>query len=243
MNDYRAYNHQFPPLIKNLIIINSLIFLAQVTIGPHIHMTEHGMLYPIVPQKLLEAIQASPGGSDYVGFRPYQLLTHMFLHSPGNFLHLLFNMFVLWSFGRHLENEWGSKKLLFFYLSCGIGAGLADLAIRSFQCHELWASIQHGGSDLDLARAIAPALGASGAIMGVLAAYAFMYPNSEMMMMFIPFPIKAKWYVLGILFLDLVGMLNFGREDNIGHIAHLGGALTGAIIVFIWQRTNRRRYY
>jgi membrane associated rhomboid family serine protease len=132
-------------------------------------------------------------------------------------------MFALWMFGRILENVWGPKRFLLFYFICGIGAAAAHLLIQYL----------NGG--------IAPVVGASGAIMGVFAAFAYLFPNTEMYFLFIPFPIKAKWMVIGLAAFDLFGGISGG--DNIAHFAHLGGALTGFILVLIWNRTNRRRFY
>ncbi|GAA4344742.1 rhomboid family intramembrane serine protease [Flaviaesturariibacter amylovorans] len=242
MNMYYRPNN-FPPLIKNLMIINALVYLVQVTVGKKFGFNEHGTLYPIMPKGLLAYVQEQLG-TDYVGFQPYQIATHMFMHSEANFLHLVFNMFMLWSFGRQLESLWGPKRFLFFYLACGVGAAALHLGIQSLRCFELWDAIQSnpaavaGGVD-----AISPMLGASGAVMGVLAGYAFLFPNTEMSLLFIPFPIKAKWYVLGVLLMDVLGWLNFTGQDNIAHLAHLGGAATGALLVFYWNKTGRRRFY
>ncbi|RYY99536.1 MAG: rhomboid family intramembrane serine protease [Chitinophagaceae bacterium] len=244
MSMYQYRPNNFPPLIKNLMIINALVYLVQVTVGKSFGFTEHTMLYPVMPKGLLGLAQQSLGADNYIGFQPYQVATYMFLHAPDNFLHLLFNMFMLWSFGRQLEQLWGPKRFLFFYFSCGVGSALLHLAIQSLRCHELWSVIQSNPAAATAGfDALAPALGASGAVMGVLAGYAFLFPNTEMSLLFIPFPIKAKWYVLGILFMDVLGFLNFTGQDNIAHMAHLGGALTGALIVFFWQKSDRRRFY
>ena len=203
----------FPPVVKNLIIINVLVWIAQLSLDKQYSLTNILALWPL--------------GTEL--FKPYQIATHMFAHAAYDgfgrivFYHILFNMFALWMFGRILENVWGPKRFLLFYFICGIGAAAAHLLIQYL----------NGG--------IAPVVGASGAIMGVFAAFAYLFPNTEMYFLFIPFPIKAKWMVIGLAAFDLFGGISGG--DNIAHFAHLGGALTGFILVLIWNRTNRRRFY
>ena len=159
----------FPPIVKNLIIINVLIFIAQTVFDKQYMLTARLALWPI----------------DSPYFFPYQVATHMFTH--GGFMHILFNMFALWMFGRVLENVWGPKRFLLFYFLSGIGAAVAHLGMQIF--------FGEG----------APAVGASGAIMGIFAAFAYLFPNTELFIMFIPFPIKAKWAVLGLAAIDLFG--------------------------------------
>jgi membrane associated rhomboid family serine protease len=203
----------FPPVVKNLIIINVLVWIAQLSLDKQYNLTNILALWPL--------------GTEL--FKPYQIATHMFAHAAYDqfgrivFYHILFNMFALWMFGRILENVWGPKRFLLFYFICGIGAAAAHLIIQYL----------NGG--------YAPVVGASGAIMGVFAAFAYLFPNTEMYFLFIPFPIKAKWMVIGLAAFDLFGGISGG--DNIAHFAHLGGALTGFILVLIWNRTNRRRFY
>ena len=203
----------FPPVVKNLIIINVLVWIAQLSLDKQYSLTNILALWPV--------------GTEL--FKPYQIATHMFAHAAYDqfgrivFYHILFNMFALWMFGRILENVWGPKRFLLFYFICGIGAAAAHLLIQYL----------NGG--------IAPVVGASGAIMGVFAAFAYLFPNTEMYFLFSPFPIKAKWMVIGLAAFDLFGGISGG--DNIAHFAHLGGALTGFILVLIWNRTNRRRFY
>jgi len=183
--------------------------------------------------------------ADYEKFQPYQIFTHMFSHSPTMFAHILFNMFALWMFGRILENVWGPKRFLLFYLVCGVGAAALHLAMQYFRCEQVWQHIVAGDpvSPQSISGAIAPALGASGAIMGLFAAFAYLFPNTELIFLFIPFPIKAKWMVLIMVGLDLFGGFSTTSGDNVAHFAHLGGAITGFIIVFIWNKTNRRTLY
>jgi membrane associated rhomboid family serine protease len=206
----------FPPIIKNLIIINVLVWLTQLMYDEQYEITLKLALYPV----------------DAPDFKPYQLVTHMFAHATLNFrgniepMHILFNMLVLWMFGRVLEMVWGHKRFLFFYLACGLGAGITHLAMQYFM---------HGYSI---------AIGASGAVMGVMVAFAYLFPNTEMRLMFLPMiGIKAKWFVTALVVLDLFGGINPRMGDNVAHFAHLGGALTGFIICFIWNKTNRKTLY
>jgi membrane associated rhomboid family serine protease len=149
-------------------------------------------------------------------FQPYQLVTHMFLH--GSFGHIFFNMFGLYMFGRVLESVLGSKKFFILYFLSGLGAALLQMLIYYLQ------------------DAPAVMIGASGAIFGILAAFAMMFPNVELMLIFLPIPIKAKYFVPVYAVLELFfGIANF-RGDNIAHFAHLGGAVVGFILIMIWKR-------
>lgn len=244
MSNFKYRPDSFPPITKNLIIINVLVYLAQVTIGKQYNLTERISLYPIMPAQLKEIVMNSPGLQPYYGFEPYQIATHMFAHSPQTLFHILFNMFALWMFGRVLENIWGAKRFLFFYLASGVGAAALHLLIQYFRSEQLLQAIQTNSPAVqNLLGAVAPALGASGAIMGILVAFAYLFPNTELFIMFIPIPIKAKWAVIGYVAIDLFfGIGSFGG-DNVAHFAHLGGALTGFILVLIWNKTNRKKFY
>lgn len=244
MSNFKYRPDSFPPITKNLIIINVLVYLAQVTIGKQYNLTERISLYPVMPAQLKEIVMNSPGLQPYYGFEPYQIATHMFAHSPQTLFHILFNMFALWMFGRVLENIWGAKRFLFFYLASGVGAAALHLLIQYFRSEQLLQAIQTNSPAVqNLLGAVAPALGASGAIMGILVAFAYLFPNTELFIMFIPIPIKAKWAVIGYVAIDLFfGIGSFGG-DNVAHFAHLGGALTGFILVLIWNKTNRKKFY
>jgi membrane associated rhomboid family serine protease len=208
MSYFRNFRQDnFPPVVKWLIIINAVVFAAQNFLDRQIGLTARFALWPI--------------GSPY--FQPYQVFTHMFTH--GSFSHILFNMFALWMFGKVLENVWGAKRFLNFYLLSGIGAAVVHLVVQYLM----------GGDG--------PAVGASGAIMGVLVAFGYLFPNTELFILFIPFPVKAKWAVIGYVAIDLFGGFANFSGDNIAHFAHLGGALTGFILVLLWNKNNRRRFY
>jgi len=203
----------FPPVVKNLIIINILVWIAQVSLDSRYDLTGLLALYPL--------------GTD--DFKPYQIATHMFAHAARDehnqvvFAHILLNMFALWMFGKTLENVWGSKRFLFFYLASGVGAAIVHLLVQYYTGNYSFA------------------IGASGAVMGVLAAFAYLFPNTELYIMLIPIPVKAKWAITGYIIYDL--WQGYKGDDHIAHFAHLGGALTGFIIVLIWNKTNKKRFY
>lgn len=206
MSDFKFRTDNFPPIVKNLIIINVLVFVATSLLDRYM-LTLRLAMWPV----------ASPL------FQPYQIVTHMFTH--GGFSHILFNMFSLWMFGKILENLWGGKRFLLFYLISGIGAAIAHLAVQYLM----------GGNG--------PAVGASGAVMGILVAFGYLFPNTELFILFIPFPVKAKWVVIGYIAIDLFSGVARFSGDNIAHFAHLGGALTGFILVLIWNKSNSQRFY
>ncbi len=228
---YPTYRPQsFPPIVKNLIIINVLVFVAQLTLrSEEFNLTEHIMLWPM----------------QHDNFRPYQIATHMFAHSPFGFFHIFFNMFGLWMFGRVLENVWGPQRFLLFYLVCGVGAAACHLGVNYINWQNMVEAFNAGNIE-EAARyraSLAPVLGASGAVMGIFAAFAYLFPNTELFIMFIPVPVKAKWAILGMVAIDLFGGVGSFSGDNIAHFAHLGGALTGFIMVLIWNKTQKRRFY
>jgi membrane associated rhomboid family serine protease len=238
--------NSFPPIVKNLIIINVLVYLAQILLDKQYAITSKLMMWPAMPQKLHSLLVEADklGVSDK--FQPYQIATHMFSHAPPPMIyHILFNMFTLYMFGRVLENVWGGKRFLLFYLACGLGAAALHLGIQYFRCDQLLQAIENNniGDIKRFAGAIAPALGASGAIMGVMAAFAYLFPNTELYFMFIPVPIKAKWAMLGLAAIDLFGGVARITGDNIAHFAHLGGAVTGFFIVLYWNKTNKKTLY
>lgn len=220
------------PIVFNLLVINGLAYLAQILIKGF-DVTEWGSLH---------YYQSSL-------FKPHQFLTNMFMHDPGSFMHILFNMFTLWMFGTVLERFLGSKRFLIFYLICGVGAGIFIQLTVPFSA-EKYAETVHalspGVSSIDLVQMYKEqysALGASGAIMGVMAAFAYLFPNTQMYVMFIPVPVKAKFVIPVYVLIDLFGGLNPSAGDNIGHFAHLGGAIIGFVVIYIWNKTNRKTFY
>jgi len=230
MTEFRPGSFRMiPPVIKNLLIINVLVFLAQQAIGP------------ANEQNMVSLFGLHDLRSYY--FRPHQLITYLFLH--GGWEHIIFNMFALWMFGSMLENFWGSKRFLIFYMVCGLGAAVCHMAVLYYESGQLLQQMQLGqvSPEETYGRINAATVGASGAIFGCLAAFGYLFPNSEMIIIPIPVPIKAKWLVLGYAFIELVSGIRSSAGDNVAHWAHLGGGLVGLLLVIWWNRTNRRNFY
>jgi membrane associated rhomboid family serine protease len=207
------------PVVLNLIIINALVFLVQ-------------MIFDGSEQVITSKLAIHHYSSQF--FQPYQIVTNMFAH--GGFSHIVFNMFTLYTFGVWLEKVWGPKRFLIFYMICGVFAGLAQMM---FLKDTVVFDPQRGENVL----MIGSALGASGAIMGLFAAFGYLFPNTELMMFFIPVPIKAKYMVAIMAAIDLFGGLRPGGGDGIGHYAHLGGLVMGFILVLFWNKTNKKTFY
>jgi membrane associated rhomboid family serine protease len=228
-----SYGNRFgsgTPVVINLIIANVVIYLGQV-LFKSLNLTELGSLHYFT----------SPD------FKPHQIVTSFFLHSPGTIFHLIFNMFCLYTFGTMLEKVWGPKKFFGFYMICGVGASLILMLSIPFTASQFAKSVEaaaFGGNIPEVVEAYKnqySALGASGAVMGVEAAFAFLFPNTELMVMFIPVPVKAKYVIPGFILLDLFG--GFAGGSNIAHFAHLGGALIGFLLVLYWNKTNKNTFY
>ena len=210
-----------PTVVKHLLIINMLMYLATIT------LTRFNIdLGDILGLHFFKASN----------FRIYQLITYMFMH--GNFGHLFFNMFALWMFGNTLENIWGSKRFLLFYMVCGIGAGLCQELVQYIQYATSLAqyeTVNMGGRiiSMDSYLNMMTTVGASGAIYGLLLAFGMMFPDSRIYLYFL-FPIKAKWFVIGYAVLELI--LGFQGVDNVAHFAHLGGMLFGLLLILYWRK-------
>jgi membrane associated rhomboid family serine protease len=222
-----------PVIIKNLLIVNALVWLAQITLG---------RTFPIEDMFALHDLHSSL-------FRPHQLITHMFMHDPQHISHLLFNMLALWMFGSALENVWGPKRFLIFYLASGLGAAVLHLAVLYYQNGQLlemfnhMSSVQQAGVAEGLTAKInEPTLGASGAVFGCLAGFGYLFPNTLILVYFL-FPIKAKWFVLIYAILELSAGVQASAGDNVAHFAHLGGALVGFLLVYFWNKRNRNHFY
>jgi len=239
MSNFQYYRpNRFPPVVKNLLIINVLVFVAQKT------------LEASNPNMIENLFALHDVHSVY--FKPHQLITYMFLH--GGFDHILFNMIALWMFGSMLENHWGAKRFLQFYLITGVGAGLLHLGVLYIEMGPAWDYINsfpveqqegviHQVNIVIKGKAInAATLGASGAIFGCLAAFGYLFPNSLIYLYFL-IPIKAKWFVILYGALELWLAIQNSVGDSVAHFAHLGGAITGIIIVFIWNKSNRKTLY
>ena len=218
------------PIVLNLIIINILCFLAQNMLGG-----------PGEVNDAMDLFALHHIGSEY--FQPWQLVTHMFMH--GGLMHLLFNMLALWMFGSTVETVWGPRRFLIFYFVCGIAAAITQLGSYFYDYHSLDSikmTTEEYARYQEMLRYSAT-VGASGAIMGVLAAFGYLFPNTQLFIMPIPFPIKAKWAILFIILIDVFGGIASTPGDNIAHFAHVGGALTGFLIVFFQNRMNKRDFY
>lgn len=228
--DYSMYNSRnsfagvLPVVTKNIIIINAIIWLAQFVLlrRAGIDLTQQfGLHFP---------------ASEH--FRIYQLVTYMFLHDPYSFSHVFFNMFAVFMFGRTLEQVWGPKRFLSYYLVTGIGAGLIQLLVIYLR-----------------ARAVIPVemfsmigsvtVGASGAVFGILLAFGMLFPNAQLFIIPFPFPIKAKWFVIGYGLLELVFGVANRTGDNVAHFAHLGGMLFGIFMILYWKKKDKQygRFY
>lgn len=220
-----------PPVIKNLIIINALMWLAELTFKD-VLVTPLSLHY-----------QKSPD------FGVWQMVSYMFLHDTKNFFHLLFNMLILWMFGTQLENRWGGKRFLVFYLICGVGAGIIQLIANQVELNIVLSKYYSGNMPGEIAGMRKymieniQVLGASGAIMGVMAAFTYLNPNQTLFLFPIPFPIKMKYAMVGYVLIDLFGGINPRYGGGVAHFAHLGGALFGFLLVMIMNRNNRRTFY
>jgi membrane associated rhomboid family serine protease len=234
MSDFRYTRPDtFPPVVKNLIIINVLVFVAQMTFANNPNFDLENMF-------ALHDVRS-------IYFRPHQIITHLFMH--GSIGHIFFNMFALWMFGQTLETRFGSKRFLAFYIISGIGAALLHLAVLYFELGPVWELFQSLPAEQQAAMLRSPlfklntaTLGASGAVFGCLAAFGYLFPNTMMYVYFL-FPIKAKWFVLIYAGLELWLGIRNSAGDNVAHFAHLGGALAGFLLVLYWNKTDRRRFY
>jgi len=238
--------------VKHLIIINIILFIApQILTGFDLQ----GLFALHFPQ------------NPAFGF--WQYLTHMFMHSQQTFMHILFNMYGLWAFGTPLEQMWGRNKFLFFYFSAGLGAGLIYTLVNYLQFNEVYDQlINIGLTSTDIQQILStgnynstileyiserelsefygtyhtPAVGASGAVYGILVAFGMAFPNAKLALIFFPVPISAKYFIPVI----ILGDLFFGMTDysvgNVAHFAHIGGALIGFIIAWYWKRNQFNRW-
>lgn len=222
-----------PTVTKNLLIINVLAYLVGMVFGIH-----------------------SGGFNDLFGlhfflapdFGLYQLVTYMFMHA--SLSHLFFNMFALWMFGCIVERTWGARKFLFYYMACGIGAGLLQEMAQFVQFYMLAAENVHGFSVsqiMTVAKAnvaginLWTTVGASGAIYGILLAFGMLYPEERMFIFPLPVPIKAKFFVVGYAAIELF-MAFSTSGDGVAHLAHLGGMLFGFLLIRYWRRHPGRGY-
>ena len=233
MTEFRPTRFQIlPVVIKNLLIINGLFFLAQNTIGKNLINFEDIFALHTFQSPL---------------FEPWQFITHMFLH--GGVDHILFNMFALWMFGSILENLWGPKRFLTFYIVCGLGAALAHMIVLYVETQHLIATFnsfdgitQQANKAVFYSRLNEATLGASGAVFGCLAAFGYLFPNTYIYLYFF-IPVKAKWFVIFYAAFELYTAVANSAGDNVAHVAHLGGALVGFLMVYFWNKTNKKTFY
>lgn len=204
MTQYRPQGFSLlPTAVKHLLIINVICYAAY-----YVLYSQH-----IVDLNALLGIYSLGTGH----FRIWQPLTYMFMH--GSFDHLFFNMFSLWMFGSTLENYWGTKRFIFYYLVCGIGAGLLNMLIPGFHV----------------------SVGASGAIYALLLAFGMMFPNEYIYLYFLV-PIKTKWFIIGMVAIELFEGI-FRSYDGIAHFAHLGGMLIGLILILYWRKHPFSKFF
>ncbi len=218
-----------PTVTKNLIIINVLFFLATLVLrGYGIDLNQYLGLHLFM-------------ASD---FNPAQLITYMFMH--GNFAHLFFNMFAVFMFGRILEQVWGPRRFLFFYIFCGIGAGLVQEVVQYIH----FENVLSGYQNVNIGHAIIPmseylnymiTVGASGAVYAILLAFGMLFPNQQLFIFPLPVPIRAKYFVIGYAILELYLGFSNNPNDNVAHFAHLGGMVFGILLILYWKNKNKRR--
>jgi len=217
-----SFQQPFTGVVRHLIIINVLMFF-----GTNLLMGD--------------GVGSDTGGFDYLGrlslaafmpgsayFEPYQVATYMFMH--GNFPHILFNMMTLYFFGPMIEMVWGDKRFLFYYFSCGVGAYFIYMGVQYWEL---------SSAGIDPTSWNVPMLGASGAIFGVLTAFAYLFPNQVVSLLFPPVSIKAKYFVPIMALLELIYGVQ-RTSTGVAHFAHLGGAATGFIIIMLWDKFKLR---
>lgn len=269
-----------PVIIKNLLIINVLVFIAQLTFDG---VAQSGDLEANIGwfsnTFALHNIESPL-------FKPWQFLTHMFLH--GGLMHIFGNMFALYMFGSILENIWGPKRFLIFYLVCGIGAAFLHMGSLVWENHQMlamfsqykihpslntftnftnkyipdnpsitkmlvdWKSDAGNPAFADDGFSIMsyvikknvdePTLGASGAVFGCLAAFGYLFPNTYIYLYFFV-PLKAKWFVIGYIAFEMTMAFRHSAGGTVAHFAHVGGALVGFLLVYFWNKTNRKTFY
>ncbi|WP_158559123.1 rhomboid family intramembrane serine protease [Deminuibacter soli] len=197
-------------------------------------------------------------------FKPWQFISYMFLHDTSSIWHLAFNMLALWVFGATLEDMWGPRRFALFYLACGLGAAFCHMLVLYFEnniminefnilqsangdMNQYYYFMKHYGVTESPGESLAirlntPTIGASGAVFGCLAAFGYLFPNRYLMVYFF-IPLKVKWLVLIYIGSELLATARASAGDNVAHIAHLGGALVGFLLVYYWNKTNRRTFY
>ncbi|TNE53250.1 MAG: rhomboid family intramembrane serine protease [Bacteroidetes bacterium] len=261
---FSFFSHM-PSVTKNLLIINVLLYFVSIW------FESTGVI------NLFDLFSSHYIGTPF--FEPFQIVTHMFMHSAHDFRHIFFNMFGLVIFGSHLEQVWGAKKFFIFYFIVGIGAFAVENIYYGIQVYQLKNELVAMGYDLSkindfimeykyfagsegiaspdpnlvpyhlpegigyIKLSLSSGLGASGALFGILGAFVILFPNTELMLLFIPYPIKAK-YLIGIYILyEVYRTFNPVIGDNVNHLAHISGAAIGIAYVFISRKFDRGSFY
>jgi len=226
------------PVVKNLLIVNIIFFVASYLLRNVFDMDRWLAVYYF----------NSPN------FKLWQIISYMFMH--GNLMHILFNMLALYFFGPILEYSVGPKRFLSLYFICGIGAIILQWIVQAIQVHGITGGFVIAHPELDssymafgqVAQQLyniynTPIVGASGAIFGLLVAFAMLYPNMEMMILFLPIPIKAKYIVPGYILIEIWSGVGQQSGDNVAHFAHIGGALFGFLVVKLWRLNRPNNYF
>ncbi len=211
----------FPPVIKYLLISNVAVFLLQNFFFQSLWIGDQSLFQIFFKYFALQPIFTNVAVKSPISgpFMPWQIFTYMFMH--GGFMHLFFNMFALWMFGLELENLWGSKKFLFYYMLCGVGAAFANLFIAPFFS------------------TVAPTIGASGSVYGVLVAFGYLFPNRYIYIYFM-LPVKAKYLIVLYIVIELFSV---GSATGIAHVAHLGGAVVGIVYLIITKSKSGFKFF
>ncbi len=245
----QSFFSNIPPVVKNLLIINGLVFFATYLLGKGIQIP--GLGFTRIDLNSILGLY-TPGSSN---FKFFQYITYMFMH--GSFEHVFFNMFALFMFGRILERVWGPQKFLFYYLVTGIGAGLLFVLVAFIRAKmiasalpaDLVSEVYEKGfsiikqsyvftnADAQTLNTIinVPMVGASGAIFGLLLAFGMLFPE-ERIYLYMLLPVKAKWFVIGYGAIEVIMMIQSQHGDNVAHLAHLGGMLFGFILLRFWRK-------
>ncbi len=284
MSSFRSGFSSFPPVVKSLLIINGLCYLASIGFAS---------IYNIDILKIVGLY--NPESSL---FKPFQIITHCFFHAyigadgSISFMHILSNMFALWMFGSVLENYWGPKRFFVYYFVTAFGAAFIHESINVYESYKLsqdmmsyltnpsvgafddfalkhesiyryydinsfiqnWSANPGSNASFVQESKVAiesfyqnklniPTVGASGAVFGLLLAFGMLFPNTELLLLFLPIPIKAKYFVTIYGAWELYSGLMNNPADNVAHFAHLGGMLFGFILIKIWNKTNRNSFY
>jgi membrane associated rhomboid family serine protease len=250
-----SFLNNIPQVTKNLLSLNVMLFIVSLLLaGNGFNLGQYL-------------------GAHYFNsalFQPYQIITHMFMHSQTDFMHILFNMLLLVMFGAHLERIWGPKRFFIFYIASGLGAFFLYNSIGVMELVNLKNELFSLGYDIDVLNhkisnnyldqieikepfhqealqryvelTLSNMVGASGALFGVLAGFAVLFPNTQLMLLFPPIPIKAKYLIGAYLLFEIYSSIS-GPNDNIAHLAHVGGAVIGIALVLYWRKTDRHNFY